>query len=116
MSNASRRSATRNGSDTAIRCEAVGKYTSNGATVDGELTGAGTQPGAGDGFLATAGGLGERLVAMINTSTFERSAGGRARNRQRRRRLGGVGMVGTGVHLELGQHLTTERALRQHAP
>src|SRR5205085_10351470 len=31
------------------------------------------------------------------------------------RRLGDMGMVGTGVDLELAEHLATERPLRQHA-
>src|SRR5438034_46211 len=38
-----------------------------------------------------------------------------ARQLERLRRLGGVGMSGAGVDLELAQHLAPERALGQHA-
>ena len=64
MSYVSRVSVTVSASETTICDTAVGKYTSSVLPLMSELAGAGAQLGTGDGFLAAAGGLGERSVAM----------------------------------------------------
>ena len=97
----------------SMRCAGVVKYASNGRPLTVITPGAGTQPGAGDGLLAAAGGLGERggghgvVPPGQRALAADRSSGSGD--------CAACGWSGPAYTFSFVEHLAAERALRQHA-
>ena len=102
-----------------------GEVVLEGLAVDRDGPLAGAEADAGHGLLAASGGLGEgrrgtwcssRVLLVVRATRRSGPSGARAPGSRAAGVLGGVGVLGAGVDLELGQLLAPQGVLGQHAP